>query len=267
MPSLQNPAIDRRRTGGFSGAAILVLLGVIIGIWFAVTKIYSWWNADAKQELYEKVWESSPEFKRAYDKLGAEIKLVTKKKNDIEKLARVVESSSAKLKANHTIRLLDRKVEELTIAQNRIVGATEELALVTEASSVLTELDQTAKQDLLKDVENVLAYSSDFIEEALKDIPELKDLPPLPAPLRPAPPEPAPPKPSPPVVKQVFPTATRTWTSFAGTTIKGRVTAYNTSQAKITIERDDGKVWTNYSLWRLSRQDQLYLMKLAGVTN
>jgi hypothetical protein len=277
MRHLPNSTTNRLGTGGFAITETIVLLLVIIGIWFGVTKVSAWWNNDAQKDLYEKVWESSPELKRSYENLGAEIDRLTKARNKVRKMKGIVESQSAKIRAENEVRKLDVQLAKVNRLRDRVVGAIEEIALITETSSVTTDLDQKAIQDLEKEVGNVMVSSSFIIEETGKDLPEQKE-PTNTEPAQPEPtnPEPAQPEPTqseavqpeaPSTVKSGIPTPTRTWTRFTGEKIQAKVTAFNSSKATITIEKPDGKVFENFSLWRLSREDQQYILKISGVSD
>ena len=64
--------------------------------------------------------------------------------------------------------------------RDRVVGAIEEIALITETSSVTTDLDQKAIQDLEKEVGNVMVSSSFIISrKPVKICPNKKNLPTL----------------------------------------------------------------------------------------
>ena len=258
--------------GGF--VEIVVLVIVIVVIWFGVTTISAWWNNSEQKNLFEKVWESSPELKRSYDNLGAEIDRLTQARNKLQKMQGIVESQSAKIRAENEIRKLDVQIARVKRLRDRVVGAIEEIALVTETSSVTTELDQQAIRDLEKEVGNVMASSSVIIGETGKDLPEQKEYtqpetPRVEAPRVEAPRVEAPrvETPRPKTTESGIPTPTRTWTRFTGEKIQAKVIAFNSSKATLTFEKPDGKVFKNFSLWRLSRPDQRYILRVSGVSD
>ena len=181
----------------------------------------------------------------------------------------IVESQSAKIRAENEIRKLDVQIAKVNRLRDRVVGAIEEIALVTETSSVTTKLDQQAIRDLEKEVGNVMASSSVIIGETGKDLPEQKEYPQPEAPRVEAPRVETPrvEAPRPKTTESGIPTPTRTWTRFTGEKIQAKVIAFNSSKATLTFEKPDGKVFKNFSLWRLSRPDQRYILRVSGVSD
>jgi len=132
---------------------------VLVLLWFGGSWVYNWWNTSSMQnDMLEVVWDASPQLKRSYDNLRAEIERLQERRERFVEMQNAAQTKGGKKLAGKKISRIDSELLTLNGLHQEILEEAEKLAM--ETMDTFTELDKQHLQELANQADVAVSDAS-----------------------------------------------------------------------------------------------------------